>query len=405
MHPFLALKDGLRYQGAKINGLMFAVSWILRPMEPFKNNISAELVGVIADHLGKHLPEFDRAAFEEPILKSLPKLELKARAQIIADYMHKALPGDLIHRNQVLQAMLHPVDGALSGGQSDAHGIRAWGMFPMGMVVGQHGLAEFDGSLELLREMTSRFSSEFDVRAFLIADQKRALAIMDGWITDENHHVRRLVSEGTRPRLPWGVQLKSLVVDPTPVLPLLIALRDDPEEYVRRSVANHLNDIAKDHPDLVADIAEDWMHGANKNRSRLIRHGCRTLIKAGHKKTLSVLGYRPVSLSSVELRLKNREVTFGGAIEILVSMHSNADKEQPILVDYVIHHQKANGTTSGKVFKWKTSVLKPGAALVITKKHAFKQITTRVYYPGLHRVEIIVNGASIGVTDFQLHIP
>lgn len=371
-------------------------------MEPFKNNISPELVGVIADHLSKQLPGFDRTAFEAPVLKALPSLELKARAQLIADHMHLALPVDLAQRNQVLRAMLHPVDGTLSGGQSDEDGIRAWGMFPMGMVVGQYGLAEFEGSLDLLKEMTSRFSSEFDVRPFLIANQNRALGVMSGWVNDPNMHVRRLVSEGTRPRLPWGIQLKALVADPAPVLPLLVALRDDSEEYVRRSVANHLNDIAKDHPDLVASIAGDWMKGASKDRQRLIRHGCRSLIKAGHTETLKVLGYKAPKVKSVALHLDQNAVAFGSAIEILLTLQSDATCDQPLLVDYVIHHQKANGTLSPKVFKWKTMVLKPGEVIEIRKKHAFKPITTRVYHPGLHKVEIMVNGMALAEVDFQL---
>jgi 3-methyladenine DNA glycosylase AlkC len=374
-------------------------------MEPFKNNISPELVGVIADHLGKHLPDFDRIAFEPPILAALPMLELKARSQIIADHMHLALPMDLIKRNQVLHAMLHPVDGTLSGGQSDGQGIRAWGMFPMGMVVGQHGVPAFESSMDLLKAMTSRFSSEFDVRPFLIADQERALAIMNDWITDKNVHVRRLVSEGTRPRLPWGIQLKALVADPTPVLPLLTALRDDPEEYVRRSVANHLNDIAKDHPDLVATLAGDWMQGASRDRQRLIRHGCRTLIKAGHKKTLQVLGFGPPLVKLVEMNVLQSEVVFGSALEFSLTLQSDAASEQPLMIDYAIHHQKANGTTTPKVFKWKTMVLKPDLKIEIEKKHAFKPITTRVYYPGLHRVEVLVNGASVAIADFHLQIP
>ncbi|NOX73827.1 MAG: DNA alkylation repair protein [Alphaproteobacteria bacterium] len=373
-------------------------------MEPFKNNISVELVGWISRHLSHHLPDFDRADFETPIVRELAQLELKARAQLIADHMHRVLPGDLKVRNQVLQAMLHPVEGTLIGGQSDAQGIRAWGMFPMGMVVGQHGLAEFDGSMALLKQMTSRFSSEFDVRYYLIADPDRALAIMAGWVTDNNPHVRRLVSEGTRPRLPWGMMLHHFVADPAPILPLLLALRDDPEKYGRRSVANNLNDIAKDHPDLVADIARDWLKDASKDRMRLVRHGCRTLIKAGHGKTLAVLGYGPPKLQSMELALNSREIEFGAALEFDLKFRSAIGKAQPLVIDFVIHHQKANGTTSPKVFKWKDTVLGPDMEFSARKKHVFKPITTRVYYSGQHFLEIMVNGTSIAKEAFQLTV-
>ena len=374
-------------------------------MEPFKNNISPELVGLIADQLGRNIKNFDRQAFEVPILAALPKLELKARSQLIADHLHLVLPAELKTRNRVLLGMLHPDSTSIGGAQSDENGIRGWGMFPLGQVVGQHGLMEFDGSMGLLKEMTSRFSSEFDVRPFLVSDQERALKIMGGWLNDPDHHVRRLVSESTRPRLPWGIQLKSFVKDPSPVLPLLFALRDDPSEYVRRSVANHLNDIAKDHPDLVADIAGEWLKGASKDRIRLIRHACRTLIKAGHEKTLRVLGYDQPKLHSVLLSLDCSEVQLGDSLEFTLALKSKGSAPQPLLIDYVIHHKKANGTTSPKVFKWKDTVLKPKDRLETRKLHKFKPITTRVYYPGQHFIEILINGVAVCKEPFHLTLP
>ena len=177
----------------------------------------------IADHLQKHVVSFERKAFEDPIHKALEDLELKQRAQLIADHVHLALPDIPKARARVLRAMLHVAN---VDQQSDEHGIGGWGVFPLTMVVGQHGLDDFEGSLSLLKEMTSRFSSEFGVRYFLLADQDRALSIMLGWIDDPNRHVRRLVSEGTRPRLPWAMQLPRLIDDPAPVLPILEALRE-----------------------------------------------------------------------------------------------------------------------------------------------------------------------------------
>ncbi len=210
----------------------------------------------IAGHLEVHLATFDRTLFEESILKELDRLELKARAQLIADHIHVVLPEDHRIRYKIILAMFHPIDDINVEQQSNADGICGWGMMPLGLVVGQHGVDSFEASLLLLKEMTRRFSSEFDVRYFLLADQERALNIMQGWVNDTSRHVRRLVSEGTRPRLPWAMQLPKLMADPSPTLPLLEALQDDREEYVRRSVANHLNDIAKDHPDLVANQAK-----------------------------------------------------------------------------------------------------------------------------------------------------
>ena len=201
-------------------------------MEPFKNNVSLQLVACIAGPLQKHVSSFDRDSFEAPIQRDLETLELKERSQLIADQMHLALPIDHQERSRILMAMLHPDEDNHANQPSDEQGICGWGISPLTAVVGQHGLDDFDGSLRLLKEMTKRFSSEFDIRYFLLADQERALNIILGWVDDPNVHVRRLASEGTRPRLPWAMQLSQLRINPRPTLPILEALRDDREEYV-----------------------------------------------------------------------------------------------------------------------------------------------------------------------------
>jgi hypothetical protein len=202
-------------------------------MEPFKEFLSAAVVDQLAEHLALRLPQFDRAGFTGPLLDRLDRLELKARAQMIADQLDLALPKDADERGRLLLAMLLEH-------QESPSPVRGWAIWPLTLLVGQHGLADFSGSMALLREMTKWFTAEFAVRYFLIADQDRALSIMHGWIADPNPEVRRLVSEGSRPRLPWAMQLPRLRVDAGPVLPLLHALRDDAPESVRRSVANHL---------------------------------------------------------------------------------------------------------------------------------------------------------------------
>jgi len=254
----------------------------------------------------------------------------------------------------------------------------------------------------LFKEMTKRSSSEFGIRFFLLAEPGRTLSVLESWVGDSNVHVRRLISEGTRPRLPWAMRLPAFIDDPAPLLPLLAALKDDGEEYVRRSVANNLNDIAKDHPDIVSRIARQWLKGADKNRRKLIRHACRTLIKQGHKGTLKALGYGTPCVEMDMLRISTPRVTFGTALEFELSLTSTADRPQSLVVDYAIHHRKANGATTPKVFKWKTATLAPGATLRAKRKHAIRKITTRVYYPGKHRLEIFVNGVSLGIEDFEL---
>jgi 3-methyladenine DNA glycosylase AlkC len=370
-------------------------------MEPFKNRISADLVGHISSQLVQHVPDFKRTAFEKPILAQLGDLELKERAQLIADQMHAVLPTASKKRAKIVRSMLHP-RGTEKGQQSDSEGITGWGMFPLGMVVGQYGLGDFEGSLQLLKEMTGHFSSEFDVRFFLIEDQDRALGIMSGWIDHPDYHVRRLLSEGTRPRLPWGMQLPKLIADPSPMLPLLEALRDDEEEYVRRSVANHLNDIAKDHPDLVAKLARKWLKGANPTREKLVRHACRSLIKQGHTATLEAFGLGAPKIELTKLSIKTKKVTFGDALDFSATIRSTSKQKQSLVIDYLVHFKKANGDLVGKVFKWKKISIVPGESLTIEKSHAIKPITTRRYYEGKQGLSLRVNGQDFGSEKFTL---
>ncbi|TYC49382.1 DNA alkylation repair protein [Rhodobacterales bacterium] len=371
-------------------------------MEPFKNNISPDLVRCIAAHLQRHLEGFDRPLFESEILADLASLELKQRARLIANVMGRHLPRELDHRFAVLNAMLHPVTEISFDRGSDETGIRGWGILPLGMVVADCGLEDFDRSFALLKEMTKRATVEFDVRPFLEKDQERSLAIMTPWVHDDSVHVRRLVSEGTRPRLPWGLRLKRLVKDPTPTLPLLEALKDDPEDYVRRSVANHLNDIAKDHPDLVAEIAASWLTDADRNREKLVRHACRSLIKQGHPATMEAFGLKPPQIRLEGPMIETASVAYGEALRFRIELTSTGKAPQDLVLDYLVHFRKANGTLAPKVFKWTKLRLAPGEALSLARSHAVRPITTRVYYGGTQAVSLRVNGRDFGYSEFEL---
>ncbi|WP_422040458.1 DNA alkylation repair protein [Roseibium sp.] len=371
-------------------------------MEPFKNKISPDLVTCLGLHIERHLEGFDRASYEAAILGKLEKLELKQRARLIADQTGKILPETLDAKFHILRSILHPLENEGVDRASDDKGIRGWGMMPLGMVVTDFGLEDFDKSFALLKEMTKRATAEFEVRPFLDRDQERALAIMTPWVKDDSVHVRRLVSEGTRPRLPWGMRLKKLVDDPTPTLPLLEALRDDPEDYVRRSVANHLNDIAKDHPDLVAEIAKRWLKGAGKNRQQLVRHACRSLIKQGHAGTLTAFGLNPPEIRVDGPLVRTPAVTYGNALSFEVGLTSTARKPQDLVIDYLVHFKKANGTRAPKVFKWTKVKLEPGETVSLSRNHAIRPITTRVYYGGTQAVSLRINGRDFGHAEFEL---
>jgi 3-methyladenine DNA glycosylase AlkC len=283
----------------------------------------------------------------------------------------------------------------------DEFGVRGWAILPMADFVAARGLQDFDASLDLLAEMTKRATSEFAVRPFLVADPDRTLAHAWRWAGDANRHVRRLASEGTRPRLPWGMRLGRFVADPSPLIPLLTRLRDDPSDYVRRSVANSLNDIAKDHPDLVADIARDWLADAPPERTRLVRHACRTLVKRGHSPTLAALGYGPPTVRLSKLEVLTPEVSFGTALEFVAEIASEG-AAQDIVLDYVIHHLRANGGTGAKVCKWKVLALGAGETLRLARRHPMRPVTTRRYYDGTHRVAVVANGVVLAEAEFEL---
>jgi len=368
----------------------------------FKDFFNRPLVEDMALHLQRVWPAFDRKAFIADALRNFPALELKQRANQIAAALDVHLPKDIPKALKAVTSALRPLraDGELD--PDPKKGIAGWAILPFGEYVAARGLDHHAESLAALRELTIRSTSEFAIRPFVVAHQDATLRLLRQWTKDKNEHVRRLVSEGTRPRLPWGLQLKSFVKDPAPILPLLEMLRDDPSEYVRRSVANSLNDIAKDHPDLVAEIAARWLKDGGKGRARLVHHACRTLIKKGHRATLKALGYEPgAKVKLGRFALSPKTLTFGGALTIKAEIVSTARTPQKVVVDYVLHHRKKNGSAP-KVFKWKAFTLGAGEAAILERKHVVRRITTRVYYPGLHKVEVMVNGTVLGERRFTL---
>lgn len=369
--------------------------------EPFKNLFNLPLIQHMAEQFQIHFTAFDKAGFVSAASDQLESLELKARSQQITAAMGRYLPENFEQAGGILLASLAAdVEGTRP--EDENHGISGWAIMPMGDYVGLHGIEHHDASMTILKAMTSRFTSEFSVRPFILAAPEQTLKTLSTWIEDENHHVRRWISEGTRPRLPWGTQLPCFIQNPAPVIELLEVLKDDPEEYVRRSVANNLNDIAKDHPDLVADIAEKWLVGADTNRQRLVRHACRTLLKQGNQKVLKAFGYDTPKLESGALSLLYDEVRLHGELLFTLDLTSASDQDQTLMIDYIIHHQKKNGATSPKVFKWKKVTLPAKQFMSMTKKHPFKAITTRVYYAGAHEVEVLINGQSITKKRFHL---
>ncbi|MBL4639699.1 MAG: hypothetical protein JKY57_04135 [Kordiimonadaceae bacterium] len=370
--------------------------------EPFKDLINETVVRTTSEIFSRVYPAFDTVQFTREALDGLLDLELKERTQHIMKALDRTLPADFDAFAEITLAALHPSeDPGADGVEFGPEGICGMPAWPLTDLVTKRGIDCPEKALPLMKEVTKRFTAEFAIRPFLQAHTDFTLKTMESWLTDSNKHVRRLVSEGTRPRLPWGMRLHDFVSDPAPILPLLEALKDDEEEYVRRSVANNLNDIAKDHADMVANIATQWLKKANRDRERLVRHACRSLFKQGHGATLAAFGYQAVDGLSAALEVSTPVVNYGDALEFELDLSGGSGRHK-LMIDYAIHFVKANGQTTPKVFKWKDTTLNAKGALSAAKKHAIKPITTRVYYPGTHEIEILVNGVSLAKQAFEL---
>ncbi len=358
-----------------------------------------ELAGSWAGWLTAVYPSFNTPSFMAQIEAELEALELKQRSGLFATAMRDHLPSDYPEAIAILQRAFPPelseVDGEFSFG---------FDMMPIPHFVELFGLDHFEVSMAAMKEITKRFSAEFAIRPFITRYPQQTLAILQAWSVDDNVHVRRLVSEGTRPRLPWAGRLYQFIEDPTPVLPLLAKLRQDESLYVRRSVANHLNDIAKDHPELVVQTLSDWQVDGDDNLDWITRHALRTLIKDGRSDALALIGYGEVEVSVSEFRVEPETIQMGETVTIHLTLQSESDVSQELLIDYAIHFVKANGTTSPKVFKWTTKELNGRQTITLTKKHKIKPITTRKYYGGEQGVAVQVNGRVLAQSSFHLYI-
>jgi 3-methyladenine DNA glycosylase AlkC len=373
--------------------------------EPFKNLLNPATVRAAATHLHRAWPGFERQRFSALALHGLDALEMKDRAMQLAAALQATLPVDFDHAAAAIEASLAPPlpdEQNVSQARDDAPGLAGWVIWPLGEFVARAGLAHPTRALRVLHALTQRLTAEWAIRPFILHCPDETWPTLARWTKDPSPHVRRLVSEGSRPRLPWGMQLKSLIADPSPTLPLLEALQDDQSPYVRRSVANHLNDIAKDHPALVADWIALHLVDATPQREALLRHAGRTLIKQGDARVLGAFGQgRPLQGRAV-LRVSPKRAAVGGELLLDATIESQHDADQPLVIDYAVHHVKANGSTSPKVFKGRQVVLQAGQRLVWQKRHSLKPITTRRYFSGEHRVELRINGQTVAEAVFRL---
>ena len=366
--------------------------------EPLRNSFGPDVPARIAAMLEAVHPAFPAAAFLTDALDGYEALALTPRAGRIADALRRHLPADYEEALAVLMASLGPPLAA-----TELTGMAPFVYLPHVVFVARYGLEHFEPSMRAQYELTQRFTAEFSIRPFLERHPERTLARLHEWAHDPDVHVRRLVSEGTRSRLPWAPRLRAFQRDPGPVLALLELLKDDREEYVRRSVANNLNDIGKDHPGLLVETCARWSEGASPTRRRLIRHALRSLVKAGDPGALAVLGFGLGATAEVRaVRIEPARSHIGDRVTIAFELVSRAAEMQPLLVDLRVHFVKANGGTSAKVFKVGSARLAPGEGTSFRKVVSLAEMTTRRHYLGEHRVEVLVNGAAYPVGAFEL---
>ncbi|CCQ14720.1 putative DNA alkylation repair protein [Rhodococcus sp. AW25M09] len=325
----------------------------------------------------------------------LGPLALRARADLLRDALLTGLPGDYTEFARTIRRAAEDSD------------FQGWSIWPVTSAVASKAVEEktssaFDDGMALLAELTGRLTSEFAVRAFLRADLDRALEIALGWTQSSDEHVRRLASEGTRPYLPWSVRVPEILARPGVTVPILDRLYRDDSDYVRRSVANHLNDFSRDVPDLVVSTAARWLDDPDDNTGQLVRHAMRTVIKNGHPDALALLGFAPAELDVTGPVLDMAELPIGGSLEFTASVRNVGLEPAKLAIDYIVHHTKANGAQTGKTFKLKTTTIAPGENIDIRRRHSFRPLTTRKYYPGPHAIELQINGVSSGRADFLL---
>ena len=363
--------------------------------ELLKYRLGAAAVQHIAHTLSRIMPNFAVSSFVDDSVAGLDERELKQRVSYLIDMLARYLPADFAQAAAILQQVPRHWQARTEPGD---YGFAAW---PLIDYVSVHGLHEPELALQTLAELTPLFTAEYAIRPFWQQHFDLSYRYAQQWTTHDNPHVRRLASEGCRSRLPWGSRVPQLIQQPDIILPILAALKDDDSEYVRRSVANNLNDISKDYPDKVLALAQRWLADEpSMHRQWIIKHATRGLVKAGHPDIFVLLGYSAkVSLEQAHVALDKTTVHMNDSITL--NFRFFLAQPQSLVIDYALHLPRANGKTSVKVFKWQSGELAAGEH-PLSRSYTFKALTTRRYYAGQHAFEVLVNGQSYGKIGFDL---
>ena len=366
-------------------------------MQKKRNNVSTQLKDIfftkksisdLANHTKKVCPEFERDKFYKLVFDSeWDKRELKDKMHHVTYCLHESLPLDYKKSISILKKVVPNITGF--------DGM----VFPD--FVEQYGLDDFKTSLEALIYFTKHFSSEFAIRPFIIKNRTEVMNLLLKCAEDKNEHVRRFASEGCRPRLPWAMALPEFKKDPSPILPILEKLKNDKSEFVRKSVANNLNDISKDNPKIALKIFNEW-YGKSERTDWIVKHASRTLLKAGNNEAMKIFGYSDHNEVEIKnFRLTDDKIKMGDELKFSFQILVKSKKKSSVRIEYLMQFTRANNKSGEKVFKITESIYEPGL-YAFDRKHSFKKISTRKYYPGKHKITLIINGERKKSISFDL---
>jgi 3-methyladenine DNA glycosylase AlkC len=358
-------------------------------MEPLKEMFNRAYYQNLARVVSTVYKPFSSTAFINEVIENLEALSLNERMRHTSQVLQKHLPDKYATTIAILKNII----------QQMPTGYTAL-VFPD--FVSQFGKDDLKTSLDALKYFTQFGSSEFAIRAFLKSDFDKTLKTMYAWSEDENVHVRRLASEGSRPRLPWSFKLEAIIQKPSLTAPILENLKSDEELYVRKSVANHLNDFSKDSPEYLLRLIKPW-DKTNAHTAWIIKRGCRSLLKAGNKKTMAAFGLtKNIAIDLKKFKLNTTTLRLNDELKFEFDITATKKTIQHLMIDYRIHYVKKTGAQLPKVFKLKELELKAGETVHISKKQRFQDFTTRALHSGTHILEIVVNGSVMVHKEFEL---
>lgn len=364
--------------------------------EPLKYMYNKEFLSSFADKVKKSYDDFNSISFINAVLADdWNGLELKGRIRRIAETLGTFLP----QKYEEALKVLFSIDELCTGFQHI--------FFPEFVAIYGQEDKYWDLSMKALERFTERSSSEFAVRPFIKIDPKKMMDQMLIWSKSDNEHVRRLSSEGCRPRLPWGEALSIFKSDPTPVLSILEQLKEDPSIYVRKSVANNLNDISKDNAEIMLETLKRWK-GDNSNTNWIIRHSARTLVRKSHPEVMDMFGYEQsiAKFISIDAKIYSEpdEIKIGENCELIYELNIPEGELVHIRVEYAIDFVKAKGNISRKLFLLSDRVVPGGKRIHGKRTHKWKDLTTRKHYAGEHRIILMVNGCEVASTVLRLDL-